>query len=199
MRSLSDETRAKMSAAKRGKPARNKGVPMSEEQRAKMSAALKGRVAPNKGKTASKEARERMSQAVQGRIPWNKGTGQPKQYRNADEINSDRAEGMKRVWAARKAAGIKIDNRREYAPLSEEHKAKLAAASQRMWETRSREVSEETRAKQSAAKKGRPNPLTAEQRAAMAEKASVAQKGRSFSPEHLANLRAAHAARRGRG
>jgi hypothetical protein len=38
---------------------------------------------------------------------------------------------------------------------------------------------------------------TPEQRADIGRKVALAQKGKSFSPEHLANLRTAHAARRG--
>ena len=51
-RPMSEETKAKLSAALKGKSGWNKGMkmpPMSDEQRAKLSAALKGRVSPNKG------------------------------------------------------------------------------------------------------------------------------------------------------
>jgi len=40
----SDETKAKLSAANKGKPPSNKGKPCSEEQKAKLSAANKGKV-----------------------------------------------------------------------------------------------------------------------------------------------------------
>ena len=46
----SDETRAKLSASLKGKPAWNKGKPRSEETRAKISASMKGKPAWNKGK-----------------------------------------------------------------------------------------------------------------------------------------------------
>ena len=54
-----EETRAKMSAAKKGK---NKGKNKSEETRAKISSSMKGK---NKGKTASDETRAKMSAAKQ--------------------------------------------------------------------------------------------------------------------------------------
>ena len=85
----SDESRAKMSAAKKGKPgkphneehrakisAANKGKTHNEETRAKMSASRKGRTfteehrakmsASNKGKTHSPETRAKMSAANKG-------------------------------------------------------------------------------------------------------------------------------------
>lgn len=67
------EHKAKLSAAKLGKPARNKGVPMSEAQRAKMSVALKGRPAPNKGTRASDETRAKQRAAKLGRPAHNRG------------------------------------------------------------------------------------------------------------------------------
>lgn len=54
------ETRAKISAAK-------KGVPKSEEHKAKISATLKGKTAPNKGKPMSPEQRVKISQAHKAR------------------------------------------------------------------------------------------------------------------------------------
>ena len=57
----SDETRSKMSAAKRGKTPPNKGKTCSEETRAKISAAMKGKTPPNKGRPHSDEAKLKMS------------------------------------------------------------------------------------------------------------------------------------------
>jgi hypothetical protein len=53
-RTVSAETRAKMSANRKGKK-------ISAETRAKISATLKGRPAPNKGKTVSAETRAKIS------------------------------------------------------------------------------------------------------------------------------------------
>ena len=85
--STSSETKAKLSAASSGKnnamygkPAHNKGIPMSDEQKAKLSAAntgrvrspetkaklsaaLKGKPAHNKGKKATEETKAKMSAA----------------------------------------------------------------------------------------------------------------------------------------
>lgn len=61
---------AKLSASKMGKPAPNKGVPMSEEQRHKLSLAARGRPSPKKGKPGkshSIEAKEKISAAIRGK------------------------------------------------------------------------------------------------------------------------------------
>lgn len=74
---LSEETKQKISAAKKGIPAKNKGVtqkawnkgvPMSQEQRKKMSEILKGRTSPFKGEHHSEESRKRMSEARKGKM-----------------------------------------------------------------------------------------------------------------------------------
>ncbi len=57
----SEETKAKMSASRKGKTPWNKGVPMSDEIRAKVSVSRKGKPG---GKVF-----------VKGQIPWNKGIG----------------------------------------------------------------------------------------------------------------------------
>lgn len=91
-----EEARRKMSEAAKGRPAPNKGVPMSEEQKQKISETMKGRHLSeehrrkvsegNKGKPRSEETKRKMSEAhkgkplseetkqkLKGRIPWNKG------------------------------------------------------------------------------------------------------------------------------
>lgn len=60
LRPVSDETRARMSVAAKGRPSPNKGKPMSEEQKAKQREAMRGR-------TASAETRAKMSAAAKGR------------------------------------------------------------------------------------------------------------------------------------
>jgi len=75
-KSHSDETREKMSAAKIGIPKspehiakvaeKRRGTHHTEHARAKMSAA-------HRGKTLSPEHRAKISVALKGRIPWNKG------------------------------------------------------------------------------------------------------------------------------
>lgn len=56
-KTMSEESKAKMSAAKKGKV-------MSEEQKAKLSAAMKGK---NKGKTMSEEQKAKISVAMKGK------------------------------------------------------------------------------------------------------------------------------------
>ena len=96
----SEESRRKMSEARKGKVPWNKGKHgiYSEESRIKMSEARKGKVpwnkgkkgllvpwnkgkkglqvAWNKGKTLSEETRIKMSEARKGKVPWNKGIHQ---------------------------------------------------------------------------------------------------------------------------
>jgi group I intron endonuclease len=48
-RKATPEQRRRMSEARKGTPAWNKGIPFSEESRKKMSASMKGRTASNKG------------------------------------------------------------------------------------------------------------------------------------------------------
>ena len=69
-----EETKKKMSNAKKGKPAHNKGKPMSEEQKKKLSDSLKGRTSPmkgrtspNKGKPMSEEQKKKLSNAHKGK------------------------------------------------------------------------------------------------------------------------------------
>ncbi len=70
---MSEETRAKMSAAKIGKPSPRKGITLSKEIRAKMSASFKGRISNRKGATLSKESRDKISAANKGRVSVRKG------------------------------------------------------------------------------------------------------------------------------
>ena len=70
----SEEVKKKMSNAKKGKPAHNKGKPMSEKQKKKLSDSLKGRTSPmkgrtspNKGKPMSEEQKKKLSNAHKGK------------------------------------------------------------------------------------------------------------------------------------
>ena len=79
-KTLSDETRRKLSEANKGKklkPASDerrkkisearKGKPFSEEHRRKLSEAHKGRTSPRKGVTLSEETKKKMSEAIKRR------------------------------------------------------------------------------------------------------------------------------------
>lgn len=69
-RILCKETKKKLSIANLGKPAWNKGLPMSEETRRKISiSSAKGKI----GKRVSDKTRQKMRIAKIGYIPWNKG------------------------------------------------------------------------------------------------------------------------------
>lgn len=68
-----EETKKKMSLAKKGKPARNKGIPCSIEAAKKISAANKGRPSWNKGIPQSEERKKRHSDTMKGRKAWNVG------------------------------------------------------------------------------------------------------------------------------
>ena len=58
----SEDARRKMSEAKKGKPAHNKGKPMSEEQKKKLSEANKGKPSNKKGIPLSEETRRKISE-----------------------------------------------------------------------------------------------------------------------------------------
>ena len=64
---MSAESRAKMSASKKGKPAHNKGKPSSPESIAKMIASKKGKPSNRKGATHSPETKIKMSLAQKAR------------------------------------------------------------------------------------------------------------------------------------
>ena len=59
----SEESKKKMSLARKGKTSPNKGKHLSEEQKRKIGESLKGRTGPNKGKTMSEETKKKISEA----------------------------------------------------------------------------------------------------------------------------------------
>lgn len=63
---MSEETRKKMSDAKKGKTSNRKGVKLSEETKEKIRKA-------NLGKHLSEETKRKLSNSKKGHIPWNKG------------------------------------------------------------------------------------------------------------------------------
>lgn len=67
-RTHSDEAKKKMSLAKLGKPAHNKGKIASAESRKRMSEAKRGKPAPNKGKTTSDETKKKLSEVSRNKI-----------------------------------------------------------------------------------------------------------------------------------
>lgn len=70
---FSEETRKKMSLAKKGKPSVKTDFSCSPETAAKIGAANKGKTPWNKGKPQSDEQKLAHSQKMKGRTAWNKG------------------------------------------------------------------------------------------------------------------------------
>lgn len=87
------ETRAKMSAAKKGKEPWNKGKKgvqqHSDETRAKMSVSRKGKEPGNKGKKASDETKAKMSAARKGKKYPRRVSGEEKTVSMPDTGNDD--------------------------------------------------------------------------------------------------------------
>lgn len=114
---LSDETRAKISAAHMGRPGTHKGKKFSEETRRRMSEAMKGRPHmaargvkrdpavverirqkikghPNYNtKPMSDETKQRLREANKGQVPWLKGK------KATEEHKRKIGEAQKKVWA----------------------------------------------------------------------------------------------------
>ena len=63
---ISEESRARMSVAKKGKPSKRKGKTLTEEHKAKISATKKGTPAHNKGKHMSEAQKAILSAANKG-------------------------------------------------------------------------------------------------------------------------------------
>lgn len=110
-RVISEETRAKIGAAK-------KGQTHSEEAKAKMSKALKGR-------THSEEARAKLSEALKGRT-------------YSEETREKMSEGQKgKILSEETKAKISVAIKgKTKPPFSEEHRANLSAAKRAYWEKR---------------------------------------------------------------
>ena len=81
-KSHSEETKAKMSAAKKGKPSPTKGKSHSEETKAKMSAA-------NKGKSPSDETKAKISAAKKGKPSHKKGKPQSEEHKAKKKQTED--------------------------------------------------------------------------------------------------------------
>lgn len=157
----SEETRAKMSAAKKGRPAYNKGQKMSEEQKAKISANhadCTGKRNSFYGKHHSEEARARMSAAKKGK------SHKPRSQETRAKISAVHKgkkvseETRAKISASEKGKHVSEETRarmsaahkgKSHKPHSPETRAKLSAAGKR------RKHSEETRAKMSVSQKAR--------------------------------------------
>lgn len=142
---VSSETRAKISAAK-------KGQKHTEEAKRKISEALKGRPGPTKGRPLSKEHKEKCRIASTGR-------------KYSEEIKTKRAEAVRKSWIKRKARGdVPFASKK---PITEEQRKNASEGQKRRWANKTPEEKEahrqlaierstsEVRAKISAARKGK--------------------------------------------
>jgi len=110
---FSDETRQKMSDAKKGKPAHNRGKPspnrgksLSEEQKKQISIR-------HKGKTVSIETRQKLSESQKGK------PGHPHSEESKQKMRKPKTEETKLKISSSAKGRIK-------KPLSEEHKQKIS-------------------------------------------------------------------------
>jgi hypothetical protein len=135
-----DEHRANISRANKGRVSPWKGKTASPESRVKMSAAHKGKPSSWKGRSPSPETREKMRLAKLGRPSPNKG------------------KVLSPEWCAAMSQA-RLGKPHPQPPRSEEHKAKLAAA------RRGKKHSEEAKARIGVARYGK--SLSDEHRAAI--------------------------------
>lgn len=113
----SQETRKKMSLARKGKTSWNKGIPMSEEQKRKQSEIMKGRI-------PSIETRKKWSKQRMGNIAWNKG------LKMSEEIKKHVSEGVQKYFNNPENKG-KFKGRIPWnkgVKMSEESRTKLSLA-----------------------------------------------------------------------
>jgi len=163
-RPLSPETRAKLSAALKGKKAWNKGVPNTAQKGKPISAEQKAKIsASNKGKKRTPEMIARLSEAHLGQPAWNKGIP-----------NSPEAR-RKISMALKGRIGHRLGKKHSLESLAKMSRAHRGATH-----------SEETRAKMSVAHKGNQYSLGRRHTAETKAKMSVAHKGRAPSPQCIA-------------
>lgn len=116
-RFISDETRAKI----KGRPAWNKGIPVTEERKQKQSLAMMGKPAPNKGKPQSEEQKAKHSATMKGRPAWNKGVPMSEEQKDKLRV-ADRSYTKHPEYRAKMSEALK---KRKISP---EHRAKINAA-----------------------------------------------------------------------
>lgn len=101
---ISEETRARMSVAKKGKPSNRKGKPLTEEHKAKIAASKKGKTPHNKGKHLSEEQKAVLSAA-------NKGENNPNYGKHRSPETIAKIKESNRITWARKKAVENGDNK----------------------------------------------------------------------------------------
>ena len=134
-KSISEETRQRLSESHKGQVAWNKGKKMSPEFCQQISERQKGRPAPNKGKKASPETIRKLSESHKGQTPWMKG-------------KRHTAESRKKNAEAHRGKKASPETRQR---LSESHKGQVA------W-NKGKKMSPEFCQQISERQKGRPAP-----------------------------------------
>lgn len=167
---LSEKTKAKMSASLKGKTPHNKGVPMSEEQKRKLSEVKKGKPGTRQGAVLSEETKALISAAQKGR-PGRPHTEEEK--RKISESNKGKNAGKELSEEHRNAISQGLTGR----PTSEETRRKRSQSLQ------GHEVSEEVRQKIGNANRGREDSEETKQRKREAQQ-------KMDTPEYRAKLSA---------
>jgi group I intron endonuclease len=106
-KTMSDETKAKVSASRKGITSWNKGVPLSDETKEKLKVSLKGRKTWNKGLETSDEVKEKQRQAKLGTIGNRKGKKNSPEHR--EKIKATKALNP-RIWTEEERKQISLRN-----------------------------------------------------------------------------------------
>jgi group I intron endonuclease len=115
-RKISEDTRKKLI----GRPAWNKGVPMSEKQKANLSAIRKGTPSPQKGKPVSEEQKRKQSEKMKGRTAWNKGKPMAEEQRA-------KLRGLDKSYTKTPEYRAMMSEALKKRVITPEHRAKIAA------------------------------------------------------------------------
>lgn len=104
---MSDETKAKLSASRKGIPSWNKGLSLSDETKEKLSASLKGRKTWNKGLETPDDVKEKQRQAKLGTIGNRK--GKKNSFEHTAKIKATKALNP-RIWTEEERKQISLRN-----------------------------------------------------------------------------------------
>ena len=131
-----DEAKRKMSEAKKGKPAPNKGKQFSEEHKRKISESKKGKPAPNKGKQLSEEAKRKISESLKGKYCGEKHPMYGKHH--SEETKRKLSESLKGKPSPNKGKQFSEEHKRKIGKKMSKPVVQLDSTSNeivRMWES----------------------------------------------------------------